>query len=449
MRASVLEFRLGENVFCFDTCRVAYIFELEEYEPVVGLHESVVGITKYNDDVILLIDTDLLYRGDKTDKTEKRERKSVVVVFMDEDKNRYGLMVDEILEIEEIESVRPTLDLNSEDMVVNHYKDEKQESIVSEILPIPLFKKYRIPSITSKKSGTAKSADKVYGTKGESSYLIFGMSDKRFGIEAEKVLEVFALEKDFLEMDSDGTFYKGAVTVRDEVITLISRQPLSSCSEVILVEEGKRKFGIGVESVEDISFFSVEKIEFFNNRKNPVAGLYSLDEQVIAIVNIDFYASTLAISGKRAKGGAHSPMEHMKRKRDYLIFHIGSRRFAIDMRYVRQVVEVSSLTKTRAGSVASSEMVEFLATWSHEAVEVLRLDSLLGKIGSAEDSEAIFIEIEDSVTAFMVDDIDDIVYLDEDAVADASGEAGIIDGAIVYGEDVIARVNPFYIVKSG
>ena len=67
MKTSVLEFRIHDELFCLNTNKIEYVFELEEYNEVDSLDECVVGLVKYNDDVMFLIDSAVLYHNEPLD----------------------------------------------------------------------------------------------------------------------------------------------------------------------------------------------------------------------------------------------------------------------------------------------------------------------------------------------------------------------------------------------
>jgi chemotaxis signal transduction protein len=181
MKTSVLEFKLFEDVFCFNTQDVEYVFELEEYEKLKGFHSSVIGITKYNNDVMLLIDTAKLY----SDRFLDLETQKSVVVIRDEENKHYGMIVDEITKLEEIERVKLSVDLSTEDMVINHYKDKEADEIVTEIYPHPLFKKYDIPAmaVLAEKQLKESAVKSIQNTQ---SYLLFTINEQNYTFQTKK-----------------------------------------------------------------------------------------------------------------------------------------------------------------------------------------------------------------------------------------------------------------------
>lgn len=443
MKTSVLEFKLLESIFCFNTQNVEYVFDLEEYESVEGFHESVIGITKYNHDVMLLIDTAKLYSNRSLNMDEQKS----VVVIKDDDGRHYGMLVDEITKLEEIESVKLSVDLNTEDMVVNHYKDCSDDEIVSEIHPLPLFKKYKIPSMASKAREEIQKAKKGE-TKYSDSYLLFKINEHSYAIGAKYVKEVLEKNSNFFRLPESDSKIKGAMAVRDEVISVAEIEQSSSSSDILILEIAGKKLGIAVDDVYDIESFLLEKIETIRENESGVCGFYNHKGNVVALLNPLFFMEEDQESAPKEQQGDRD--NDQRQKYDYLIFFIDGKKFSINMHYVRQVVETETLQKTESSSIVASENVAFITTWKHRAVNIISLDKELELSVSQDSSQSIFVEYDEHTVAFMVDDIDNIVYVTDDEITKTSAqEQGIINGAIMYDGEVVVTLSEKQICSLG
>ncbi|MEO1954020.1 MAG: chemotaxis protein CheW [Campylobacterales bacterium] len=135
---------------------------------------------------------------------------------------------------------------------------------------------------------------------------------------------------------------------------------------------------------------------------------------------------------------------------DSLIFLIDDKKYSINMKCVRQVIETDTLNKTQSSSIVNNDNIEFIATWSNRAVNILKLDKALNLKSKKDNSQSIFIEYDKHIVAFMVQDIDNIIYLTEDNISEtSSNEETIINGAILYNNEVIVRLNEKYIASMG
>ena len=438
MKASILEFKLFEDTFCFNTEHIEYVFELESFNEVKGFHDSVVGVTQYNNDIMLLIDTAKLYSNRGLD----FQKVLSVIVIRDENAMLYGMIVDEIIKLEELESVSASVNLNSDEMIINHYKDKDADDIVNEIHPLPLLKKYTIPSMAKLMVKSLKD-DSVEISEKSTNYLLFKIAESAFAIESSYVKEVLENDLELFTLEDSGKTIQGAIAVRDEVIPLVSLKESCKANDIVVIELSGKKVAIAVDEVYDIENFVDNKIELLTQSISAICGFYNYKGSVVAIVDPHFY---LQESVEKEDEKISEKKEQMHTKLDYLIFLLDGRKYSIDMKCVRQVLETDSLSKTQSSSIISSEDIAFIATWNRHAVNILKLDKLLDLKDDNNDSQTIIVEYDGHLVAFMVQDIDNIVYLNRDDVSGVSSEeASLINGAIMYNSEVILTLNEAYL----
>jgi len=438
---SVLEFKLFEDIYCFNAEHVQYVFELESYNEAKGFHESVVGITKYNSNIMLLVDTAKLYSGKSLDFSKE---KSVVVIGYDD--IFYGMIVDEIVQIEELQEASPTLNLNSEEMVVNHYK--KQDDFIQEVDPLPLLKKFAIPAMAHLLTHQeyASEEEQIAEDRESTFYLLFRVSKKYFAIESQYVKEVVEYSHNVFDLTSETKHIKGAIAIRDDVLQILDiNEEAETKEDVVVISYEGEDAAIVVDEVYDIEEFSTQEIEHLDSVVDGICGFCKHNEEIIAFLSLDYFIKSSKESHKEVskKGGVKSHVQ-----REYLVFWMDARRYCLEMKYVRQVMETQALAKTESSAIVTSENVAFLATWNHHAVSIVTLEKLMDLSIDIDNSQTIFIEVEGSVVAFLVQDIENIVYLHEDEVSMVRSEQqSIINGAILYENEVITNLNAKFLTQ--
>ncbi len=435
MKASVLEFRLRDELYCFNTQHIAYVFELEEYTPIDEPSSAVLGIVRYNDDMMPLVDTLYLYSKEHLASTEY---KSVVVIY-DEQKNIYGMLVDEIIKIEELDLVHPSVDINTEELVINHYKDKQQ--LVNEIFPLPLLKKEQI--LTMHQHNNSLAQDEMNNTiHTTQEYLLFTIGEKEYALGSEYVKEVLHdTPQIFYRMSADQRLC-GAIAVRDEVISIANIQQPKEIGSVIIAEHETKEFAILVDEVYDIEHFETGKIEYTKSKEESVAGFYNFKNEVIALINPHFYLQSVV-----EKELHHLQEQTFSTKDEYLTFYLGTKRFAIDMQYVRQVVESDLLAKTESSSIISSPDIRFITTWNKHAVSVADISTKLGVRDAKKLEQTLFLSFDNKIVAFLIDDVDDIVYIKADSVKHVDNSDSIVGGALMVDGDVVIKLNERYLVQ--
>jgi len=219
--------------------------------------------------------------------------------------------------------------------------------------------------------------------------------------------------------------------------------PSTEVQEIIIAKKEEKRVAILVDEVFDIENFKKQKMEYLQ-KKASLFGFYNFNSHVVALVNLDFYLDkvTQKKQQKTAQNGSAT-------KSEFLLFYIANEHYGIDMRFVRHVTEVQELAKTEASSLVNNSVVKFLATWNHMAIAVLDVAQLLEKeLHNPKDAQVIFIEKDKEFVGFLVDEVEDIVYLNDEAIhKDETNENTIIDGAIVYENKAIATLNENFLVS--
>jgi len=441
MKASVVEFKLFEDIFCFNTELIEYVFELEEFNKVNGFHEAVVGVTKYNKDVMLLVDTAKLYSNKDLD----FQKPLSVIVIQDEAKRVYGMVVDEIIKLEELESVNASLELNSDEMRINHYKEA--DEIINEIYPLPLLKKYAIPSMAALIVGDA--TVKMQEEELAVNYLLFKIADSSYAIDSTYVREVLENDTELFSLNDQDHYIKGAIAVRDEVIRVVELKEAKEANDIVVVELGNKKIAIVVDEVYDIENFVDSKIEWMSGSKSSIGAFYNYKNSVVAILDPNFYFQEMESQVEETRQEESASVLHTKY--DYLIFMIDGKKYSIEMQCVRQVLETDSLAKTQSSSIVASDDIEFIATWNKHAVNIINFKNLLNLESNNDNtSQTIIIEHDGHLVAFMVEDIDNIAYLDSGEISQIAAETNsLINGAIVYENEVIVTLNAAFLANIG
>jgi chemotaxis signal transduction protein len=432
MKASVLEFRLGEDTFCFNTKDIEYVFELERYTKIAKLNSAVLGIVKYNKDVMPLVDTLQLYSSKPLD---MKTPKSVVVIH-NSDGALFGMMVDEILEIEELDIVHPSVDINSKDMVINHYRDK--EKIVNEIYPLPLLKKNNIVAMQYKNDFRVVQEDKV---KEKDDYLLFRIEKEYFAIASKYVKEVVENNTDPFYLRDETVALLGAIALRNEVIAVANLNKNTQSEFIVIVEKDGKKVAFFVDEVYDIEEFLEAKIEKLNIERESVNAFYNFNTKVVGLLNLDYFIDTIDGESREQES-----LEEVHEKEEFLLFYMGDEKFAISMEVVRQVTESELLSKTDSSSIISDERIKFITTWNKTAVSVADISSYFGIMFCEENTQTIFIEADGKSAAFLVSDVDDIVYLRNDEVKRVQEDGSIMGGSVVVDNEVLMCINEKFLL---
>ena len=424
-KESVLEFKLNNSLYCFNTKIIKYVFELESYEKLEGISPVVVGVTKYNKEAIPLIDTLKLFSSD--DQLKMQNNKSVIVIC-DDSGGSYGMIVDEIVHLEELEVAPLSANLNSEDLVINYYK--KKDIIINEIVPLPLLKSHNIPSF-SKYILDKKQIQHL----NKKEYILFKIKKHFYAIEACFIDEVVEYEGELFK-DQSNRFY-GAIAIRNQAIRVANLDELDG-DNLLIVKKNSSAFAIRANEVLDIEYFDTTTIEEIpKNKQKKISAYYNLNGTLVAIVNIDFFLT----KKKDQKQNNSMQLDINLDKEAHLIFSINNKEFALDMNHIRQVIQVHDIAKTKSSALGvESQAVEFIAQWNRKAVDVIKLDKYLN-LKTIDNGEVIMMEYNEKTRGILVDFIDDIYYAEPKDVTHSNTDQTLLDGALFKEDKIIPKLN--------
>ncbi len=436
MKSSVVEFKLFDEHYCFNADIVEYIFDLEEYNRLNSIYPSVIGLVKHNFDVMLLIDTAKLYSNKELDFNKEKS----VIVIKDEEGHKYAMVVDEVVKLDEYEMVVPSVELSSEEVIIRHYKDSNR--IINEIYPINLIKKAKIAPFSPLDINETQKSKKDF--KNVKNLLLFEIDKTLYAIETKFVKEVLQKSTKEFELSSQSKI-RATIPIRDRIVAIASlKKPTSSETDLIITKINKELVAFEADCVYDIEQVKIDRITQ-DSEQNEIFGFYNYKSKVVAIINVEFYF-------KKRQNEQEAKVEKNEdslNKLEYLLFKVGGKKFCISMKYVRQVVDSESLNKTDSSSIIKNPNVSFIATWNHQAIEVLDLKNILNISSSRSDFETIFIEIDKNCIGFMVDEIENIAYLEKNQVSIANDDKNIIGGAIIYKDEPILSLNEKFLINLG
>ena len=442
--ASVLEFRLGEEIFCFDTAIIEYVYDLERYEPIDAFGPLVLGLARYNDDAMMLVDTHYLFRKVPL-KGDDLSGFSVIVIRT-ESEGLYGMVVDEIVKIEDLERADLTAPMELSDFIVQHYKNA--DRLVHEIIPIPLLEKAHVPALIRRhkvQTPSTQEANEEYDAFLDAVHIRVG--EEHYAIDATLVKEVVERESEPFAIDEEGEKIRGAVAIRGEAVPLARLGHPTNGTTLVVIENGTAHLAIAADEIYDIRRFERSRLTPAAVKGSPIASFINEEGRVIALVDPFWFIDTKedrnsTVAAKKVRASA---------RRGAMLVRIGGRLFGLPLDRVRQVVERESLPTASTGAlIGHREDRTFLTTWQHHSIEVLDLCELLGVTYETDPQEslAVIVETDNRFVGLLVDDIDEVHYLAPDAFLDPDeAGGGPIGGAILTPDSIVAALDLDYFAK--
>ncbi len=441
MKINLLEFKVKGHLFGIRTEFIKNIFDIENIKTLPLLHEHVVGFTFHNRHVYPLICLESLLQLSK--ECNKPIGKTVITIFSKE--KYFSLIVDEILKIQEIEKT------GEGDDIVNFYN--LQGRILEEITPEFISKNVKLPPLKQKNFVNLLFMKQDKNQDKEESFLIFSLDNRYFAINTEFVKKVEYIESLEKTITKEDEWIEGAFLVKENVVKagnlkkIFNLKTTKKEENLIIIENNGKIFSLLADDIVDI--FSVKKseINIGTNDSSIVKDFIVYNNKVVPILSDSFIINAVekfsVINGKNNEKKANN-----KKIVDILIFRIGKEKFGIKMKNVSEVLEYSDVyissypteNKSIIGIIATERESFFLISYYH-ILNQTKEDSL-------EESKILVMEDNRLKIAVLISDIEDILSIPEENIAEFEDDFQFIKGTIITkSNEIINIINPNWIIS--
>jgi purine-binding chemotaxis protein CheW len=396
MKVPALEFRVGDKYFAIDMNKIKHFFEVEEVKKLPFLPHFVEGIVRYNDYAYPLISLKKAWKIEEDDGDI-----AVAMVFRDKE---YAILIDEIVKIGELEKKKNFLVEVFEEngkLIGNLSLDFLDD------VKIPTFNNHYIEKET-------KNQDKE-------SFLLFECNDELIAIESEVIKKVEDLKDELINLNG-------------VIVKVFDFQKVYRCCEaeslIILEDEKIAAFKVG--KIIDIAL--VNKEEISESSEGVFRKFFIHKNREVKVISTSYIKKVVNKVGVRFSKKEHKTYDE---KEEVLVVDILGEKFAVRMRDVVDILEYTDNlyyatdNPNIKGLITTREGATFVYSFEKYFNKELKLD---------EDVKVVAIKEKDVVKAFLINRIEDILYVSKEHIL-LSDDDGII-GGVVLDKDVIPLINP-------
>ena len=417
---TILQIRLGKEFFGIDSDISNQILRIPPITPIPLSQESTKGIIVLNGKIVPVVDLKVILRIGSVD-VNKEESRIITLKIKDEE---IAILVDEVIDAINLNPSNYEENISSDDFITGFYKYDKY--LIQMIEPKNIIKEEMITSFSPVKIEDMYDEEHKI-TKSENlntnRYLFFKAKNEYFAIDIELVAELIFVPKEITPIAGSVSSNLGAITLREEVIDVFDFNLLFNFEKVKLKDEKTRvlilknenkKLAICVESIEEIKDIDTSKIENIKDSfgDNKLESLYKDKKSIISIVNksylrdlIDKYSVSKVDVSKEEKQDNGS--ENM---RELAVFAIGNEEFAFDIEGVQEIITYQEVTPLPE----SNEFVEGVINLRGSIIPVVNLPKKLGFDSNITEKSKIVVCItEGEKVGFLVDDVNDIMFIED------------------------------------
>lgn len=451
---NLLKIRLDNEIFGIDSDNVDQILRVQPITKVPLTTECMRGISVIAGKIVAVIDFKKLLNSGTIDETNDKTR----LLTIKKGTELVGFLVDEVLETISVDDSKFEVNMKSDEVIKGFYKDSKQ--IVQIVNPSELIKDDMIDSFEAYDSGNfSKDGSDSDGSisQGSSSEakrcLFFYVRNEKFAIELELLRELIFVPENITSLADSSFANIGVITLRDELINALDFNALlgfgksdnTDKSRFLILQDNDRVVALSVEAVEEVKDLDSNQIEMMSEsfKDSKIESLYK--EKDGSIVSIISNSHLKEIIRQNSVSDTKAKQEEVKKEEssdmsEIAVFAIDCEEFAFDIEDVQEIIRYQETTPVPE----APEFVEGIINLRGSVVPVISLPERLGFNRTITDKSKIVVcLIDGDKIGFMVDDVNEILFVEDRFVAKSKNSESLIRETISLnnGSRVILKLN--------
>ena len=427
---TILEIKLGDEFFGIDSDKANQILRVPPITPIPLSASFLKGVVVLNGKVVSVVDLKEILGIGEVDVTHEKSRLVTITI----DNEEVGVLVDEVVEASEF--IKENYEENtSEDKVcIGFYKTD--DRLIQIIDPLKIINKDLIESFRQMEVEKLKDENDINTLADDKTkrLLFFKCNNEYFAIDIEIVSELIFVPNTITYIPGSDSADLGAITLRDEVINVFdfnvlfgfSMQEISAKSRLLILKNENKKIALLVEEVDEIKDISLSDIEKLQINDEKIESLYKGEKQIVSIISSIFLRNlineqSITENDEVINEGRSEDM------RELCVFRIDSEEFAFDIEKVQEIIAYQEITPLPQ----SGSFIEGVINLRGSVIVVVNLPNKLSFDFSVTDKTKIIVcNIEDEKVGFLVDEVNDIMFIEDRYVSVSKNANSLVKSTI-------------------
>jgi len=435
---NILEVRVGEEVYGFNADEIEQILVIPAITPIPLSDSSVLGVAVLSGSIVHAIDLGIAIGNGDIDIKDDKAR----LLTLSKDGSNESFVVDEVLGMIEVDDKRMEENSDKDSFLRGFYKaDERVVQLLNidallQNVTIDRFAPIKLDSLQDKKDGD-NIGDESKGTDDFKRALFFRAENERFAIDIEGLRELIFAPKDITPIA--GSDALGMITLRDEVITLLDmnsllgfsyKEPDDKSRALIAYHKGKA-VALLVDEVEEVKNLENSLLE---PMPGGVAGemieqVYKEKDAVSSVISADFIRKLVReyhIESEEQKNDEQKDVSEADVS-EVAVFKVGSEEYAFDIEEVQEIIRYDTITPVPE----APGFMEGILNLRGSVIPVISLPDRLGfGYEVTEKTKIIVCSVGEEKIGFIVDDVNEILFVEDQFVSKAVNEDALFEEVI-------------------
>jgi len=433
---TILQIRLGDEYFGIDSDDSNQILRVPIITSIPLTNSYLNGIVVLNGKIVPVLDLKKVLDIGSVDIKNEESR----IITLNFDGEEVAILVDEVVDAFNMDESNYDENTSQDNSIVGFYKQNddliqiiEPKNIINDDM-IESFQPLEVDKISdSSEDGLSSDTD-------TNRYLFFKSQSEFFAVDIELVAELIFVPDEITPIAGGDSSNLGAITLRDEVIDVFDFNVVFGFSAVDIKDENARllilrdedkKLALCVEDVQEIKDVDISKIESLNVSMgdNKIEALYKDEKSIVSIVSATYFRELIdefSVTTQKddeideQKDGSSS-------MRELAVFAIEKEEFAFDIESVQEIITYQEVTPLPE----SDEYIDGVINLRGSIIPVVNLPKKLDfKPKLTDKSKIVVCTTEGEKVGFLVDDVNDIMFIDDKFVSVSKNSEALIKSTI-------------------
>lgn len=447
----LLVFSVDATLYGIDSDTISQILRVSEITPVPLMPASVRGLCSIEGSVAPVFDAKALIvpGGGRIDPEGYKAR----LLTMRNGAGELALMV---------ESVESNMDIREEnlewvesdenDPVIGIYKTDHD---VIQILSLSrLMAGIDLPVFTEKpvKDGGGGAAAESGGDSAARKYLVVGMGDERFALDADWVREIIFYPDQITPVAGSEPEVLGMTILRKQVLVCVDLRKSFGLegkrgeqARVVILQRDRQAVGVLVDRIVEVRDIRDDQLEALNEGHNDprITGIVKLDGRIVSIIGTPALSHLMESQGKT--GGSHrepagpGTEEKGAEGMEMVVFHLYDEEYGIRTEEVEEIIRYARITPVPD----SPRYVRGIINLRGEVIPIVSLHERLGFPERLDENTKILVcRRGEQKIGFMVDSVTEVLDAPPSAITEDGNVDALFANVILLekGERIILRI---------
>lgn len=433
---NILEVRVGGEIFGFDADSIEQILRIPPITPLPLSDASVLGIIVISGKVVQTIDLGELLAVAPVDK----ESDSARVLTIKARDITEAIAVDEVLGMIDVDPSCLEENSDEDSIIIGFYKTKKhvvQLLDLKKIFSLVNLEKFT-PSTLEAFSSDEELEKSEQNVRETQRALFFRAGDEFFAIDIEMLRELIFVPSEITPIAGNNAM--GMITLRDEVIAMLDMDELlgfpsktpDSRSRALIASHNGMTTALLVDEVDEVKDIDLASVEPMPDTiaGDIISAVYVDGERIVSIISPDFIRQMVReynIESEDINNSEDSNNNEVDTMSEVAVFKIGDEEYAFDIEEVQEIIRYETITPIPE----APQYVEGILNLRGSVIPIVSLPARLGFHSEpTEKSKIIVCSACGEKIGFIVDDVNEILFVEEQYISRAQSEESIFDEVI-------------------